>query len=252
MMINEFLRPDNWMNSSSGPRYIQLRRRIEEGIKIGLLEPNMSLPPEREIANMTELSRVTVRKAMQELVSRGAVIQRQGSGSFVADGAPKVELSLSRLTSFTEDMARRGLSSDSKWLERGIFLATAEEIAVLALSEGDSVARIARLRSAGGRPMAIERASLPLDILPNPTMVTTSLYQVLEVDGHRPVRAEQKISAINLDKDTARLLEVQPNAAGLHIERTSFLVNDRVVEFTRSSYRGDAYDFIAELRYSIP
>jgi GntR family transcriptional regulator len=250
MSISEFLKPEHWMNSGSGPRYVQLRKRIEKGIENGLLEPNMSLPPEREIAAMTELSRVTVRKAMQELVNNGAVIQKQGSGSYVADAPPHVELSLSKLTSFTEDMARRGLSTASKWLERGIFMPSAKEIETLALSNHDSVARIARLRSAGDRPMAIERASLPLDLLPNPTIVITSLYEVLEVDGHRPVRALQKISAINLDEETAKLLEVEVNAAGLRIERISFLPDDRVVEFTRSIYRGDAYDFVAEMRLS--
>ncbi len=250
MSISEFLNPSHWMDNSSGPRYVRLRKRIERGIRNGILEPNTPLPPEREIATMTELSRVTVRKAMRELVNNGVVIQRQGSGSYVADAPPHVELSLSRLTSFTEDMARRGLSTSSKWLERGIFLPSPEEVQALSLSENDSVARIARLRSAGDKPMAIERASLPLDILPNPILVTTSLYEILEVDGNRPVRALQKISAINLDEETAKLLKVEIHDAGLRIERVSFLPDDRVVEFTRSIYRGDAYDFVAELRLS--
>ena len=106
----------------------------------------------------------------------------------------------------------------------------------------------ANAQPANDRPMAIERASLPIDILPRPQEVEASLYEVLERDGNRPVRALQRISAINLDSADAGLLGVEPSAAGLRIVRTSYLSNRRVVEFTRSIYRGDAYDFVAELR----
>lgn len=250
MDVTDFLLPEEWLGRSSGPRYVQLRRRLELGIETGLLPPNSSLPPEREIAELTELSRVTVRKAIQELVKQGAIEQRQGSGSFVRAPVEKVEQSLSHLTSFTEDMKRRGKDTTSKWLERGVFMPSPDEVVALGLAAGDSVSRIYRLREAGGQPMALERASLPLDILPNPTEVTTSLYAVLERNGLRPVRAVQKISAINLEPTEAELLGVAEGTAGLSIQRTSYLESGRVAELTRSLYRGDAYDFVAELRLS--
>ncbi|NRB36539.1 MAG: GntR family transcriptional regulator [Rhodobacteraceae bacterium] len=248
MSAVEFLRPEGWLGVNGGPRYVQLRQRLEAGIEAGVLPPNSSLPPEREIAEITGLSRVTVRKAIQELVSEGLIEQRQGSGSFIRERVSRMEQSLSHLTSFTEDMAHRGMDTKSSWLERGVFLPSAQEISALDLPEGAEVARIYRLREAGGRPMALERAALPLDILPNPLEVTTSLYDVLDRLGHRPVRAIQKISAINLEPPEAKLLGVAEGAAGLSIERTSFLSSGRVVELTRSLYRGDAYDFVAELR----
>lgn len=248
MSVIEFLRPEGWLGETGGPRYVQLRQRLETGIESGILPPNSSLPPEREIAEITELSRVTVRKAIQELVREGLIEQRQGSGSFVREPMSRMEQSLSHLTSFTEDMAQRGMETTSRWLERGVFLATRGEIEALDLDAGAEVARIYRLREAGGRPMALERASLPLDILPNPLEVTTSLYEVLERRGQRPVRALQKISAINLEPREADLLNVPEGAAGLSIERTSYLASGRVAELTRSLYRGDAYDFVAELR----
>ena len=76
----------------------------------------------------------------------------------------------------------------------------------------------------------------------------TSLYEVLQRDGFRPVRALKKISAINLSESDASLLAVAPGDAGLRIERTSYLDTGRVAEFTQSLYRGDAYNFVAELR----
>ena len=84
MNISEFLQPDLWLSPAQGPRYLQLRRRIEEGIAEGHLPPHSPLPPERELASLTGLSRVTVRKATQAMVEDGLITQRQGSGSFVA------------------------------------------------------------------------------------------------------------------------------------------------------------------------
>lgn len=248
MTVEDYLAPESWMSPANGPLYVQLRRRIEAGIASGFLAPDTALPPEREIAALTGLSRVTVRKAIAELVERGMIVQRQGSGSSVAPARARVEQSLSRLTSFTEDMARRGFRSEVEWLERGLAVPSPEEVLALGLGSGDPVARLSRLRKADGRPMAIERASLPHDILPDPAGVTQSLYEVLGRLGRRPVRAVQKISAVNLPEGDAALLGVAPGAAGLRIERTSYLPEGRVIEFTRSLYRGDAYDFVAELR----
>lgn len=248
MTAVEFLRPAGWLAEGGGPRYVQLRRRLEAGIGSGVLPPNSSLPPERELAEITDLSRVTVRKAIQELVRDGLVEQRQGSGTFIRVPVARVEQTLSHLTSFTEDMARRGMTTASRWLERGVFAPCEHEAQVLDLADGAEVARIYRLREADGRPMALERASLPLDVLPNPLDVRTSLYDVLSRRGLRPVRAVQKISAVNIEAREAELLGVVEGAAGLRIERTSYLKSGRAAELTRSLYRGDAYDFVAELR----
>lgn len=248
MHVTDFLAPGLWLSADAGPRYLQLRQRISDGVAQGILKQGNPLPPEREIASLTDLSRVTVRKAIKSLAEEGLIVQRQGSGSFVATKTPQIEQSLSRLTSFTEDMSRRGMVSSSRWLERGIFMPSPDEVITLALASDASVTRIARLRTADEKPMAIERASLPVSILPNPLIVETSLYAVLEEAGMRPVRALQKISAINLGDADASLLEVEPGRAGLKIERISYLADGRVAEFTQSIYRGDAYNFVAELR----
>lgn len=250
MSIAEFLNPTGWLRRDGGPRYVQLRKRLSDGVEQGILSPGSSLPPEREIASITDLSRVTVRKAIQSLADEGTIIQKQGSGSFISDGPARIEQKLTRLTSFSEDMARRGLEATSRWLERGLFMPSQNEIAALGISSEGSVARIARLRLANDEPMAIERASLPTDILPNPLDVQTSLYEVLERHGTRPIRAMQKISAVNIETSDAELLAVSAGSAGLRIERISYRSDGRAVEFTQSLYRGDAYNFVAELRLS--
>ena len=236
------------IQSSGGPRYLQLKRLIEQAVHSGAMRPGDALPPEREIAIRTELSRVTVRKAVEKLVHDGLLVQRHGSGTFVAPRPERVEQSLSDLTSFTQDMARRGLKVHSVWLNKGVYVPSPEETVTLGLSAGEHVTRISRLRMVDDVPLAIESAALSARILPDPDAVTHSLYAVLEQKGNRPVRAIQRIRAVNLDEDDAEVLGLPPGAAGLSIERISYLANGRVIEFTHSLYRGDAYDFVAELR----
>ncbi|WP_332719551.1 GntR family transcriptional regulator [Pelagibacterium mangrovi] len=231
-----------------GPLYLKLRRSIEDAVNSGLINPGDALPSERDIAATADVSRVTVRKAVQHLVADGILIQRHGSGTFVAARIEKVEQPLSTLTSFTEDMARRGRTMSNLWLDRGLYDPSPQEAVVLGLGAGEKVARVNRLRIADGNPLAIERASLAASILPDPGAIDASLYAHLERDGNRPVRAIQRLAAVNLERQDADLLDVPVGAASLKIERTSYLASGRIIEFTRSIYRGDAYDFVAELR----
>ncbi|WP_225028348.1 GntR family transcriptional regulator [Xinfangfangia pollutisoli] len=240
--------PGAFDDPGAGPLYLQLQRRLAEAIATAKLAPGDSLPPERDLAAMTGLSRVTVRKAIQELVAAGQLVQRRGSGTFVAPRVERLEQALSVLTSFTEDMARRGRAVDSIWLSRRIDAPAPEESMALGLGPGARVARLERVRRSDGTPLAIERAALPLSALPDPDEVENSLYTALERRGCRPVRAVQRISAANLSPRDAELLSVPPGAAGLKIERIGYLPDGRVVEYTRSLYRGDAYDFAVELK----
>ncbi len=231
-----------------GPLYLQLKRWIEDAVARGVIKPGDALPSERDLAQKIDVSRVTVRKAVQHLVREGVLVPRHGSGTFVAPQTHRVEQSLSQLTSFTDDMARRGMTVRSVFLERGLYHPSPEETVILGLSPGDRVARLARLRLTGDTPLAIERAALSSAILTDPDQVGASLYAHLDKSGNRPVRAIQRIRAVSVGADDARLLEVETGAAVLHIERTSYLASGRVIEFTRSVYRGDTYDFVAELR----
>jgi GntR family transcriptional regulator len=119
---------------------------------------------------------------------------------------------------------------------------------VLGLGPDEQVARITRLRLADNIPLAIERAALSTRYLPDPERIRHSLYETLAEQGNRPVRAIQRICAINLGADDAARLDVSEGSAGLSIERISYSAQGAVIEFTCSIYRGDAYDFVAELK----
>lgn len=229
------------------PLYLRVQEQIKSAIEAGNLKPQEALPSERDIAEAFNVSRVTVRKAISGLVDQGLLTQRQGSGTFVTAPPQRVEQPLSRLTSFTEDMRLRGLEASIRWLARTVTLASPDEAMRLSLSPTDTVSRLRRLRLANHVPMAIESATVPTRFLADPHLVEASLYDVLNANGALPVRALQRLRAANLSPEDAALLDVSPGAAALAIDRMSYLENGTPVEFTRSFYRGDAYDFIAEL-----
>ncbi len=226
------------------PAYLRLRRLLRQRVENGALGPGHALPSERELAEQLSISRVTVRKAIEGLVEDGVLVQRRGAGTFVAE---RIIKPLSKMTSFTEDLRARGLDPRSVFLERAVSEVTPEEAMALNLSPGSQVVRLHRLRYAGDEPLALERSTIPHSLLKDPNSVVDSLYERLEELGCRPVRALQRLRAVNLNTAQAKQLHVTAGSAALLIERRSFLTDGRLVEFTCSWYRGDTYDFVAEL-----
>jgi len=245
---DKFIDSSSWYETGKGPRYQQLHRHISAAIQSGKLLANEQLPPERELAEAADVSRVTVRKAIAQLVLDGLIEQRQGSGSFVRRSAPRLQQSLSSLISFTELMESRGMRASSNVLYSELCSPNPVEMMALGLSVDDKVARVHRVRSADDSPISLEYSSVPPDILPNPADVQNSLYDVLRKTGQAPTRAIQRVAAVNLSGSEATLLQMPEGAAVLKIERTGFLASGRPVEFTSGFYRSDHYDFVSEIR----
>ncbi len=239
--------PAHWYTLGKGARYLQLYRMIIDAIRSGRLPEGTRLPPERRLAELAQVSRVTVRKAVALLVQEGHVDQRHGVGAFVRRATLRLPQSLTSLISFSENLRLRGKEPGSVVLEQGLASPNNVEVITLGLSPGARVARVKRLRFADDVPMAIELSSLPEDILPRPERVTTSLYDVLRADARAPTRAIQRVTATNLSGPDAGLLNMSAGEAVLQIDRTAYLEHGRPIERTSGIYRSDIYDFIAEL-----
>jgi GntR family transcriptional regulator len=231
----------------SAPLYLRLKLLVQDALQAGELKPGDSVPSERDVADLLDVSRVTVRKAFTELVDEGVLVQRRGSGTYVREPMRPIEQPLSRLTSFTEDMQLRGLRTEAHWLGRSSGLPTPEEALKLSLSPSEQVCRFHRLRRANGEPLAIELAVVPHRFIGDAMSVHHSLYDALEQNGFRPVRALQRLHATSLIGQEAEWLELPNGSPALFIERISYMADGRIVECTRSHYRGDRYDFLAEL-----
>jgi len=229
------------------PLYQQLQRVVREAIETRVLAPDDALPSERQLAEDFAVSRITVRRAIEGLVTEGLLVSRQGSGNFVCS---RVEKNFAKLTSFSEDMRARGSRPHSVWLKKAAGSVTPEEALKLALSPGTQVYRFHRLRFADDAPMAIEYATVVASCLPSLESVGASLYGALDEHGHRPVRALQRLRALLLSAEQAKLLQAEPGSAGLLVERLGYLRDGRAVELSQSIYRGDTYDVVAELSES--
>jgi len=229
---------------ASQPLYQQLQRAIREALEQQVLAPNDALPPERELAADLKVSRITVRKAIDALVEEGLLVRRQGSGNFVSS---RIEKNFAKLTSFSEDMRSRGLKPRSVWLNRAQGAVSPEEALTLRLGPGAPVYRFHRLRFADETQMCLEFATVVGTALPSLDAVGSSLYEALDRAGHKPVRALQRLRALLLNAEQAKLLHAREGDAGLLVERVGFLRDGSAVEYCQSYFRGDTYDFVAEL-----
>ncbi len=229
----------------STPLYLQLARHLSEAVREGRYQAHEALPSERLLSDSLGLSRVTTRKAIDQLVGEGLIVRRQGSGNYIA---PRLEQPLSRLSSFSEELHSRGYVPSSRWLSRTLEAPTREERARLELPAGSRVARLKRLRLADEVVMAHEESVLPESVLPDPAAVGSSLYEHLGAQGRAPVRATQRFRAVNAPVRLARLLGLPAGHAVLYVTRIAYRESGQPVEITYSYCRSDYYDFVAEMR----
>ncbi|MES2150125.1 MAG: GntR family transcriptional regulator [Pseudomonadota bacterium] len=231
--------------NDNSPLYMQVARKLVQDVRDGRYQVDQALPSERLLSEQLDVSRVTARKAIDQLVEQGLVVRRRGSGNYVA---PRIEQPLSNLSSFSEQLQQRGHKPGSQWLKRAIVVATADEQLSLGLSPNTRVARLERLRLADDVVMAYEVSVIPASVLPRPETVGNSLYEHLERSGQMPVRALQHIRAMNAPAVLAQQLGVPLGQAVLFVTRVGYLESGLAVELTHSYCCSDHYDFVAEMR----
>ena len=227
------------------PLYRKLSAAVAAALKSDVLPASSHLPSERKLSGKLGLSRVTVRRALDELQATGLLQRRQGARTSVAR---RLEKTLSALTGFSEELRARGLEPGQRWIARQTVSPTPAESMALGTSPSDQIIRLVRVRTADGLPIAIERAAVPKLLLPTSDLVKHSLYAALAASGAAPVRGIQRIRAGTMSKADAELLETEPGSPMLVVERRCFLEDGRPVEFTESRYNGEHYDFSTELK----
>jgi GntR family transcriptional regulator len=208
-----------------------------------------ALPSERRLSTDLNVSRPTLRSVLDELVREGLLLRRHGSGTYVAE--PKIALPLT-MTSFSEDMARRGMRPSSRVVSFETTSAGAKLGQRLHLSPVEEVWVITRLRLADDETMAIEWLHAPRRFLPDlrrEDLAQQSFYELLrERRGIVIARGTQTIEPTVTSQEEADLLGVPVHSPAFLFERTTEGEGGEVVEFVRSVYRGDRYRLVTELR----
>ena len=231
------------------PVYLQLTEQLKRAIRAGEFEAGRALPSERVLAERLGLSRMTVRRALEELAAAHLVEQRRGSGTYVL--GRRLEQTVDRVQGFTGEAQMLGFKPGSVLL--GIEQVSAdEEVArALALEERVTVLRISRLRTADDEPLALQVSHLSppyLDLSRDLLKSTGSLYETLQTQfGVVPTGAKQAISArlpLRQERDMLAISETTPVLA---LERTTFM-DTQPFEYVRSAYRSDRYRMLLELR----
>jgi GntR family transcriptional regulator len=235
------------------PLHSQIRASLDSRIESGEWAPETQVPSERELCEQFQVSRITVRQALQELVTDGRLIRIQGRGTYVASSPLKKQLL--PLVGFSDDISSRGQRPGARVLR---FDATTASLAVaqaLQLAAGEGILILKRLRLANGRPMALETVHMPEKLCPgflSQNLEDRSLYQLLwQQYALRPARAVQQWQAVSCPPSEAKLLEIPRSGPVLQIQRTTYDPQGRPFEYLEALFRGDRYVFQAELRSQI-
>src|ERR687898_236446 len=212
-----------------------------------------AIPSERQLSAQLGVSRLTLRAALDELVREGYLVRRRGSGTFVRE--PKIAQELT-MTSFSEEMRRRGMTPGSKTLSLTTTLAGAYLGRCLHVSPSEPIMVAQRLRLADGETMAIETLHVPESRVPDLTpkdLDQGSFYELLsERYGITIVGGIQTIEPTVTNEEESKALGVPLHAPAFLFERTTRAQTGDIVEFVRSIYRGDRYRLVTELNREPP
>ncbi|WP_433509804.1 GntR family transcriptional regulator [Nonomuraea sp. CA-143628] len=222
------------------PAHVQIERWLLESIGSGEMEPGDRLPGERELSARLGVSRMTLRQALATLEHDGVLVRTPGrsGGAFVAD--PRVECDLTGLAGFTEQMRRAHLQAEARVLVATTVPAPRSVAAALELAVGEPVHHVARVRSAGQSPVALERSFFPA--LPGflEQDLDGSLYALLATRYDlEPRTAVEHLDPVIARSDEAAELGVEPGTPLMLIERTAYAAAGEPVEFARDLFRSD-------------
>jgi GntR family transcriptional regulator len=209
-----------------------------------------AIPSERQLSVDLGVSRLTLRAARDGLAREGYLVRKRGSGTYVQQ--PKISQQLT-MTSFSEDMRRRGMVPGSRTLSLTRELAGARLGRFLNVSPGDEIVVVKRLRLADGVSMAIETLHIPAAIVPDvkPRDLEGSFYELLRSTYRVEIASgSQTIEPTVTNEEESAALGVPLHSPAFLFERTSRDGRGRTVEFVHSIYRGDRYRIVTELTAS--
>ncbi|WP_432408100.1 GntR family transcriptional regulator [Wukongibacter sp. M2B1] len=226
------------------PLYYQLMDVIIDEINSGKYKENDKLPSERELCEMYDISRATVRQTIQELEKDGYIYKQHGKGTFVSPERFKQDLL--KFYSFTEEMKKLGKVPSSKVIDFEIVEIDEKIAKEMELREGEMVYKFTRLRLADGRPIMLETSYIPYKRFKGITrddLEQEAMYDIFTKRYNAVFsKAEESFQPVSTREDEAKLLENQPGSPSMMIERITY-EGERVIEYTIGIARGDRFKY---------
>lgn len=228
--------------ADGSPAYSTIARWLTDLMSRGELVPGDRLPREDSFSAVLGVSRMTLRQALANLEGAGMLERKSGrlGGTFVRE--PRIECDLSGLAGFTEQMRGANLKAGAKVVSAETVAANNTVARALALPLGAEVHEVVRVRTARREPLAIERSYFPCEVFPDllTNRLTGSLYGLLTRRyGFQPVSASESLVPVIARAHEAVLLNMEPGAPLMLIERTAYTSSGRAVEFARDLFRPD-------------
>lgn len=223
----------------------QISNWLRGQIQDGLLKENEKLPSENELSDTFDVSRVTVRRALQTLENEQLIYRCQGLGSFVSDH--RTHQSLAQLKDFSEELSGSGLKASSKVISLEQEKASEEISSYLNVKENGMVVKLERIRLGNGQPIAYDITWLPVfygQLIEGFNLEENTIFQILEKEFEIPVeKGCYRLGATVADASLASHLNVEEQTALLLINRISYTLGDKPIYFQKRYYRNDKIVF---------
>jgi len=238
------------------PYYYQIVEVLRDAIEESVFDNEddiIALPSEPELSDLFSVNRGTIRHALQVLEKEGVIRKEKGRGTFVRRMRLKMDLSF--LQSTTEEITRRGWDPITKLI--GIKKSKPNKRAreILQLAETDLVWEILRVHSANDEPISMQYAMIPIKLMPDlhEKDLEGSLYRIWKTEYQlTPDRGEQTIrTRLPLD-DEMSMLQIDKENPVFEITRITYSQQDIPIEYLKSIWRGDRYDFSVNLSSDSP
>ncbi len=238
-------RADKVQPLSPTPLYAQIKEILRARILDGSYQPHQQMPSEAEMIEAFDVSRITVRQALNDLQNEGLIFRIHGKGTFVSK--PKAFQDLGRLQGFGEAMRQMGYETYSRVLSLKSVAPTPQVAERLRLAKRARVTELQRVRFLNREPISLDVTYVPLAIgnrLAKEDLAARDVFVILENDyGLALGHAELQIGSTLADETLATQLKVEEGSPVLFIERTTHTADGTPVDYEHLYYRGDAFQY---------
>ena len=232
------------------PKYFQLASILRQQIDNGEWQPRSAIPSERQLEVIYNVSRTTIREAIDYLTRQGYLYREHGRGTFVSP--PKLQKGLMELTSFSEDLIKRGIRPGQIIRDISTVVPPASILQRMELAPGTPLLRLERIRLGNEVPIGLQISYLSLELGQTITRAEMeaagSLYRLIQEKFHIiPSEADETLEVTIATKEEAELLQIEEGAPLLLSERVLFAQDRKPVEYVKILYRGDRYRYYVRL-----